>query len=74
MTTLRMIELAAAIAILAAGIWLTRRRGEGGPNDDSYGSQGAVLLFAVAAIMGIHALGGLDYRPSESELEMVRAR
>ncbi len=35
---------------------------------------GAVLLFAVAAIMGIHALGGLDYRPSESELEMVRAR
>jgi hypothetical protein len=74
MTTLRMIELAAAIIILAAGIWLYRRRGVGGPNDDSYGSQGAVLLFAVAAIMGIHALGGLDYRPSESELEMVRAR
>jgi hypothetical protein len=70
MTALRMIELAAAIAILAAGIWLYRR--PKGP--DGYGSQGAVLLFAVAAIMGIHALGGLDYRPSESELEMVRAR
>ena len=60
-----MLELAAAVAILVAGVWLYRRRDTG----DSYGSQGAVLLFAVAAIMAIHALGGLDYRPSAAELE-----
>ncbi len=70
MTTPRMIELAAAIAILAFGIWLYRRRDKA----DSYGSQGAVLLFVIAAIMGIHALGGLDYRPSQSELEAHQER
>jgi len=64
-----MIELAAALALLAVGIWLYRRR-----QPEGYGSQGAVLLFAIAAIMGIHALGGLDYHPSESELELIKAR
>ncbi len=48
MTTGRMIELAAAVAALVAGIWFYRRRRADG---DSYGSQGAVLLFVVAAIM-----------------------
>ena len=69
MTTARMIELAAAVAIVVAGVWLYRRNK---PVDDGYGSQGAVLLFAVGAIMGIHALGGLDYRPTESELEVLK--
>jgi len=68
MTSGRMIELAAAVAILIAGIWLYRRRDK----SDGYGSQGAVLLFAVAAIMAIHALGGLDYRPTQSEIEAAR--
>lgn len=67
MTTARMIELAAAIVILGVGIWLYRR--PKGP--DGYGSQGAVVLFVVAVIMGIHALGGLDYRPSATELEAM---
>ena len=70
MTAPRMIELAAAVLILIAGVWLYRRR-KGA--DDSYGSQGAVLLFAVAVIMAIHALGGLDYHPTEGELDYFKA-
>ena len=70
MTGARMIELAAAVAILAAGVWFYRRRDKG----DSYGSQGAVILFVVAAIMGVHALGGLDYHPSQGELDAMKDR
>ena len=66
----RMIELVAAVVILAGGIWFYRRRDKA----DSYGSQGAVILFVVAGIMGIHALGGLDYHPSQSELERMRGQ
>jgi hypothetical protein len=70
MTLLRMIELAAAVLILGAGIWLYRRPApatdEGG---GSYGSQGAVILLVVAVILAIHALGGLDYHPSQAEIE-----
>jgi hypothetical protein len=69
MTTGRMIELAVAVVILAAGVWLYRARKAA---DQGYGSQGAVLLFVVAAIMGIHALGGLDYHPRAAELEAMR--
>ena len=68
MTAGRMIELAAAILMFAASIWLYRRRDQG----DTYGSQGAVLLFVVAAIMAVHALGGLDYHPSKAEAEYFR--
>jgi hypothetical protein len=71
MTPGRMIELAAAVALLVAGVWLYRRNRA---VDRGYGSQGAVLLFAVAGILGIHALGGLDYHPSESELDAAKAR
>jgi hypothetical protein len=71
MTSARMVELAAAVAIVVAGVWLYRRNK---PVDDGYGSQGAVILFAIGAIMGIHALGGLDYRPSQSELDAVKGR
>jgi len=66
----RMAELAAAVLILGAGIWFYRRRDK----SDSYGSQGAVILFVVAAIMGIHALGGLDYHPSNAEAGMMQGR
>ena len=68
MTPERILELAVAVAILAVGVWLYRRRDK----SDSYGSQGAVLLFGVAAIMAIHALGGLDYRPSQAEIEAAQ--
>ena len=70
MTTGRMIELAAALLLLAASVWLYRR--PKGP--DGYGSQGAVLLLVVAAIMAIHALGLLEYRPSRGELEIIKDR
>ena len=65
-----MIELAVAVALLAAGLFLYRRR----DTSDTYGSQGAVSLVVVAAIMAIHALGGLDYHPSPAEAEMARRR
>jgi hypothetical protein len=66
-----MIELAAAVALLGAGIWLYRARKQA---DQGYGSQGAVLLFVVAAIVGLHALGAFNYHPSKSELEHLKAQ
>ena len=71
MTPTRMIELAAAVLILSLGVWLYRRRKDA---DQSYGSQGAVVLFVIALILGIHALGGLDNHPSQSELDEFKAR
>jgi MprA protease rhombosortase-interaction domain-containing protein len=70
-TTPRAIELAVAVLLLVAGVIFYRRRPADG---NSYGSQGAVILFVVAAIMGIHALGGLDYHPSQGELEALKER
>jgi hypothetical protein len=66
-----MIELAVAVVLLAAGIYFYRRKPADG---NSYGNQGAVLLFVVAAIMAIHALGALDYHPTESETDLMRSR
>ena len=70
MTTPRMIELAAAVAILIASVWFYRRRDKA----DSYGSQGAVILLVIGAIMGAHALGAMDYRPSQAELDTLQDR
>ena len=61
----RMIELAAAVLILGFSLWLYRRP----KGADGYGSQGAVLLLVVGAIMAIHALGLMEYRPSQAEAE-----
>lgn len=69
MTTGRMIELAAAVVLLAAGIVFYRRKPADGSN---YGNQGAVILLVVAVIMAIHALGGLDYHPSKAEAEYFK--
>jgi hypothetical protein len=65
MTMTSMIEVAIAVALIAAGIWLYRRNKAA---DDGYGSQGAVILFVIAAILLIHGLGLMEYRPSPSEL------
>src|SRR5206468_12699577 len=70
MTLPRMGELAAALLILGAGVYFYRRKDTGNP----FGNQGAVILIAVAVIMGIHALGGLDYRPSQAEADYFRSR
>jgi hypothetical protein len=65
-TTARTLELVVAIAILATSVWLYRSQRKA---DRGYGSQGAVLLLVVGAIVAIHALGLLEYHPSQSELE-----
>jgi hypothetical protein len=66
-------EIAIGVAMLVAAVWLYRRPApatdEGG---GQYGSQGAVLLLAVAAILLIHGLGALEYHPTESEIEMMK--
>jgi hypothetical protein len=67
----RMIELVAAVLFLVAAVWLYRRKTGA---DAQYGSQGAVLLLVVGLIMAIHALGGLDYHPSASELEQYKGQ
>jgi hypothetical protein len=59
------VEVAIAALLLVGGIWLYRRNA---PVDGGYGSQGAVILFVIAAILFIHGFGLLEYRPSASEL------
>jgi hypothetical protein len=71
MTNARLVELAAAAAVFGLGLWLYRRRKAA---DQGYGSQSAVLLFAIGAIVAIHALGGLDYHPNSAELERASAQ
>lgn len=67
LSTGRMVELAAAILIFAAGVYFYRRT-------DRRGSQGAVIMFVVALIMAIHALGLLDYHPTRAEADMFNGR
>jgi hypothetical protein len=64
MTTATIIELIVAVALIAGGMVLYRRRGRDDPNHDS---QSAVLLLVVGLIMLIHGLGLLEYRPSAGE-------
>jgi hypothetical protein len=65
MMPLSMVEIGVAALMLVGGVWLYRRRA---PDDGSYGSQGAVILFIIAAILLIHGLGLMEYRPSAAEL------
>lgn len=69
MTTSRTIELVAAALLLLAGVVFYRRKPEDG---NSYGNQGAVILLVISLIMGIHALGGLDYHPTKAEADALR--
>ena len=65
MTAPAYLELAAAIAMIGAGVWLYRRRSAG----ERRGSQGAVFLLLVGAIVAMHALGAFEYRPSQAEID-----
>ena len=65
MTTQQIIELVAAAALIVLGVLQYRKRSAEG---EQYGSQSAVLLFVAAALVLVHALGLLEYRPSPSEL------
>ena len=70
LSSARMVELVAAVLLLVASVVLYRRRD---PASESYGNQGAVILLVIAVIMGIHALGGLDYHPTQAEADAMRA-
>ena len=64
-----MIEIAIGVALVVAAVWLYRK---GAREDANHGSQGAVILLVIAAILLIHGFGGLDYRPSASEMEALQ--
>jgi hypothetical protein len=66
----RAIELAVAALILAAGVAVYRRRDK----SDGYGSQGAVILLVVGAIVAIHALRLMEYRPGAGDADMLRSQ
>ena len=69
MTAARTIELAVAALIIAGGVVLYRR-----PKTDGYGSQGAVILLIVGAIVAIHALRLMEYRPGRADADMLTSR
>ena len=60
MTTTQVIEVLVAVALFALGVWQYRRRSAEDPN---HGSQGAVILFVIAALIAMHGLGQFEYRP-----------
>lgn len=65
MTTIQMIEIAIAAVLIVAGIRLQVRSKR---VDAKHGSQGAVILLAIGAILAIHGFGLLEYRPAGSGL------
>ena len=65
MTSGAIVEIAVAAALFAGGVLLYRRKA---PDDGGYGSQGAVILFVIAAILFIHGFGLLEYHPLPSEI------
>ena len=62
MTLAQFLELAGAAALIVGGIILYRRRGAEG--ESRTGSQSAVLLLFIGAILLIHGSGLLEYRHS----------
>lgn len=64
MTPTQTIELVAAAALIIGGVILYRRRGAEG--EAKTGSQTAVILIFIGAILAIHGLGLLEYRAPES--------
>jgi uncharacterized membrane protein (UPF0136 family) len=59
MTLRSTIEVAVAVLLILGGL-IGYRRG---------GNQGAVLTFIIAAILLIHGLGLMQYRPSPAEIQ-----
>ncbi len=67
MTTTQTIEVVLAVALIVGAVILYRRRGAEG--EARTGSQSAVLLLIVGAILGVHGLGLMEYRPSQGEID-----
>ena len=61
MPVTQMIEVLLAAALIVGGVLLYRRRGAEG--ESRTGSQTAVILMFIGAILAIHGLGLLEYRP-----------
>ena len=57
MTNREIVELAVAVALIVGAVFLYLKRGK---QDPRHGSQTAVLMLAIGAIMAIHAVGGLE--------------
>jgi hypothetical protein len=55
----QVIELIAALALIAGGVIVYRRGG----------TQGGVILLVIGLIVAIHGLGLLEYRPSRTEIQ-----
>jgi len=70
----RAIELAVAVGLLAVGVFIYRRPRSDADRTDGYGSQGAVILFIVGAIVAIHALRLMEYRPGSADADMLRSQ
>jgi hypothetical protein len=66
MTTGATIELVVAIGLIVLSVVIYRRQAK---VDSRHGSQGSVLVLVIAIIMAIHALGLLEYRPSQAEID-----
>lgn len=60
------VSLGASMVFIVAAMILYRRRGAEG--EAKTGSQTAVILLIIGAILAIHGLGLMEYRPSEFEL------
>ena len=66
MTTIQIIEVAIAAALIVGAVILYRRRGAEG--EAKTGSQTAVILLIIGLIVAVHGLGLMEYRPSAAEL------
>lgn len=71
MTTAQIIELAVAAALIIVAVRQYVRRSREGSR---YGSQSAVFLLLVGALIAMHGLGLFNYRPSQSEIDHAQAR
>ena len=66
MTTIEIIEVVVAAALIIGAVILYRRRGAEG--EAKTGSQTAVILLIIGLIVAVHGLGLMEYRPSAAEL------
>lgn len=63
MTSAQIIELIVAAAMIIGGVMMLRRRAHDGSRT---GSQGGVILLLIGAMVAIHGLGLMGYRPMPS--------
>ena len=67
MTTMQIVELAAAAGLVLLSVVVYRRKGAEGQG--GYGNQGSVLVLFIAILLAVHGLGLLEYRPSQAEID-----